>query len=79
MKHVKITHETHQSVVSVQLLVLEHVAEDGRGCSGSFLTPGAKSEGQQRVREDRRKYQSSRDELHHKHVPQCEGKVITDM
>lgn len=54
MKHVKITHETHQSVVSVQLLVLEHVAEDGRGCSGSFLTPGAKSEGQQRVREDRR-------------------------
>lgn len=54
MKHVKITHETHQSVVSVQLLVLEHVAKDGRGCSGSFLTPGAKSEGQQRVREDRR-------------------------
>lgn len=54
MKHVKITHETHQSVVSVQLLVLEHVAEDGRGCSGSFLTPGAKREGQQRVREDRR-------------------------
>lgn len=66
----------------MQLLVLEHVAEDSRGCSGSFLTPGAKSAGQQRAREDRRTNEAEIPEqqgLHHKHVPQCEGEVITDV
>lgn len=33
--------EAFQFIVSVQLLILEHVAEHGRGCFGSFQTPGA--------------------------------------